>query len=515
MTSPAKTALQKTSTVTAATFGSRLLGFARDAGTAAVLGAAPLADALMAALSLPLLARRLLAEGAFNAALIPALAAAPTPEAARRVASSTLLLLSIVLLVLAALGALAMPLLILALAPGFAQGGERADLAVACGRIALLYLPLAGMAAVFGGVANGWNKVLLPALAPMAANGVALTGIAILLVQGILATPQAALVMAAFTVLAGIAQLLLMVMAARGAPAEPALNRAMLRTIDWRAARSVLRASAPALLFAGLSQFRLLGVAAVVSAVPGAVSALNYAQRLVDLPLGLVGASAGAVLVPLLAVGARTSGARDAGREATGAALAALALALPAATGLALLAEPIVTVLYQRASFTAQDTAATAVLLTALAAALPAQGLERVLCATAMSHGLVRPVERIGLLSLFGCVLLALGLGALFGPAGAAAAIAVSASASALAMGRVLVRRGHLRVDDALMRALGPLVAGCLFMAAAVAAAAAGWAAPEAGSLAALSRLAALVGLGMAVFGLVWLAGRRLLRGAA
>ena len=501
--------LAKTSTVSAATLGSRLLGFARDAGTAAVLGAGPLADALMAALSLPLLARRLLAEGAFNAALIPALATSPAPQTARRLAGATLVLLSVLLVGLAALAALAMPLLIRVLAPGFETGGARADLAVACGRIAVLYLPLAGAAAVFGAVANGWQRVLLPALAPMAANMVVLSAVAVLLVRGSVASPQAALVMAASTVLAGCAQLGLMMLAARSTPAMP--GRGRLTGDDWRAARAVLRASAPALLFAGLSQFRLLSVAAVVSAVPGAVSALNYAQRLVDLPLGLVGASAGAVLVPLLVMGARTAG-RDAAREATGAALATLTLALPAATGLALLAEPIVTVLYQRASFTAQDTAATALLLAALAAALPAQGLERVLCATAMSHGLARPVERIGLASLLGCGLLAFALGALFGPVGAAAAVAVSASLSVLTTGWLLVRRGHLRIDAALARGLLPLVGGCLLMAGAVAGAQAGWPAPEAGTLAGLMRLAALVALGMALFALAWLAGRHLLR---
>lgn len=499
--------LARTSTVSAATLGSRLLGFARDAGTAAVLGAGPLADALMAALSVPLLARRLLAEGAFNAALIPALSRAEGEGAGggRRLARATLLLLTGLLAGLAVAGAVFMPWFIQVLAPGFSLGGERADLAIACGRIALLYLPLAGAAAVYGAVANGAHRVLLPALAPLTANAVVLVAIVGLLAGGLVATAQAALVVAGFTVLAGIAQLVLMICAARGAPTAPEGDTGRA---DWRASLGVLRASAPALLFAGLSQVRLLLAAAVVSSVPGSVAALNYAQRLVDLPLGLVGASAGAVLVPLLASGAAKG---DKAQHATGAALAAFALAFPAGLGLLMLAEPIVTVLYQRASFTAEDTLLTSGLLQMLALSLPAQGLERVLCATAMSHGLERPVERIGLGSLVLALVLAVPAFHLFGPEGAAGAVAASALASALAMLGLLVRRGHLALTGATLRQGVTLLVAGGAMAGLVALASAFWPASAAGTLLGLARLGCLVGVGMAAYGGVWLMGRAML----
>lgn len=499
--------LARTSTVSAATLGSRLLGFARDAGTAAVLGAGPLADALMAALSLPLLARRLLAEGAFNAALIPALSRAEGTGTGGggRLARACLIVLTVLLAGLALVGAVFMPWLIQVLAPGFTLGGERADLAIACGRIALLYLPLAGAAAVYGAVANRAHRVLLPALAPLTANAVVLVAIVALLAAGLVATAQAALVMAGFTVLAGIAQLVLMIRAAQGAPAAPG---GAVERVDWQASLGVLRASAPALLFAGLSQVRLLLAAAVVSSVPGSVAALNYAQRLVDLPLGLVGASAGAVLVPLLASRAAKD---DKAQHATGAALAAFALAFPAGLGLLLLAEPIVTVLYQRASFTAEDTVLTAGLLQMLALSLPAQGLERVLCATAMSHGLTHPVERIGLASLLLALALAVPAFHLFGPEGAAGAVAASALASALAMLGLLVRRGHLALTGATLRQGATLLVAGGAMAGLVAAASAFWPAPAAGTLLGLVRLGCLVGVGMAAYGGVWLLGRAML----
>lgn len=502
---PHRSLIARTSAVSAATLGSRVLGFARDVGTAAVLGAGPLADALMAALSLPLLARRLLADGAFNGAMLPALAGARDDIQAASIANATLALLGGLLTGLALLGALAMPVIMWVLAPGFSTGGERADLAIACGQIAIFYLPLAGAAAVLGGIANADHRVLMPALGPMLANAVVLVAIAFLLLEGWVATPAAAMVMAACAVISGIAQVMLMMAAARGAPAALRLKAGFA----WAAARRVLRASGPALLFAGLPQLRLLIVAAVVSSVPGAVSALNYAQRLIDLPLGLVGASAGAVLIPLLTSG----GATRPGVETARAALAALAFALPAATGLLVLAEPIIAVLYQRGSFTAQDTANTALLLGALAFALPAQGLEKIFCAAAMSHGLTREAERAGLVSLANAAVLAVGLGLGIGPAAGACAVALSACYGALRLALVLIGAGQLALDGAVLRQARGLALACLAMAGVVLGLSWLWPAPGGGFGAAL-RLAVLVAAGMATYGALWLVLRRAARAA-
>ncbi|MDI4664895.1 virulence factor MviN [Xanthobacter autotrophicus] len=492
--------LARTSIVSAATLSSRILGFVRDAATAAVLGAGPAADALVASLALPLLARRLLSEGAFNLAFIPALARAESddPDAPRRLARATLALLLGTLLAFALLAALFMPLVIRLLAPGFEPGGARADVAILCGRVAVLYLPFAGLAAIYGGVANGAYRVLLPALAPVAANLTVLAVIAVLLLRGLMESDTAALAIAAATVAAGGAQLGLMMVAARGCPATPG---PVAGGWPWRKALGVIRAAAPALLFAGLSQFRLIIIAAAVSASPGAVAALNYAQRLMDLPLGLVGASAGAVLVPALLRKSALSGAAADVPEAVGrAVLAALAFALPAATGLAVLADPIVITLFQRGSFDAGDARLTGALLAVLALSLPAQGLERILSAAASTSGRVKMAERVALGSLAVCLLSAFALGLGFGPQAAAGAAALSAVASILVLGGLLVRAGALCFSRAvLLSALG-LLAASLLMAGCVAALAAFWAAPE-GQLAAALRLAGLVGAGAAMYG--------------
>ncbi|MEP9375546.1 lipid II flippase MurJ [Aquabacter sp. CN5-332] len=500
MSSSPRSLIAKTSAVSAATLGSRLLGFARDMGTAAVLGAGPLADALMASLSLPLLARRLLAEGAFNAALLPALAAAPDDERAAASANATLVLLCMILLGFAVVGALAMPILMLVLAPGFSFDGERADLASACGRIALFYLPLAGAAAVLGGIANAAHRVFLPALAPALGNAVVLFAIAAIILEGLVATPTAALVMAACAVLAGIAQLALMIAAARKAPASIRISAGF----DWPAARAVLRASRPALLLAGLPQMRIVLLAVVVSAHPGAVAALNYAQRLIDLPLGLVGASAGAILVPLLTTGAGGTGR---GVETARAVLSALGFALPAATGLIMLADPIITVLYQRGSFTAENAHFTAFLLTALAFTLPAQGLEKVLGAAAMSHGFGRQVEGIALVSLLNTMAFAVGFGIGFGPGGGAFGIAIPACVSVARLWILLSSRGHLVFDRAAKRQVLGMVLGCFLLAVVVLFLLVIWIEPEGTFLLAV-RLGVLVAAGMATYGAVWFAFR-------
>lgn len=612
--------LGRTSVVSAATLSSRVLGFARDAATAAILGAGPVADALTAALALPLLARRLLAEGAFNLALIPALARAEREAAGapRAVASAALLLLAGTLLVLSALAAVFMPQLIRLLAPGFTPDGPRADVAVLCGRVGVLYLPLSGLAAIYGGVANNAQRVLLPALAPVAANLTVLAVIAALLLDHQVASDTAAFAIAVATVVAGISQWLLMMRAARGCPAAPQWSgllallrpgshgaagaqrvagdalppvlRADVREADqeesphapgddctpqpsaarrataqrrvagshapeaearvsgipgadgaaaaaasfradtrtpWRVAIGVLRAASPALLFAGLSQFRLIIAAALASGSEGAVAALNYAQRLVDLPLGLVGASAGAVLVPLLArhaaqrasapaePGAARSllepaeGHRQAALAASNGMLTALAFALPAAVGLAVLAEPIVTVLFQRGAFDAHDTALTAKLLAVLALALPAQGLERILSATAATVGLVQAAERIALASLVVC----LGCGALgvagYGPLGAAAGVALSAVLSVGVFVGLLAHRQALALPARMSATLAGLALAAGLMGGTVALAAQLWPVPATGTVPAILRLGALVGLGVVVYGLCGLALKR------
>lgn len=488
--------LARASIVSAATLASRLLGFVRDAATAAVLGAGPVADALVAALALPLLARRLLSEGAFNLAFIPTLARAEGEgrDAARRLSTATLLLLFGTLAAFAAVAAAFMPQVIGVLAPGFERGGERADIAVLCGRVAVLYLPFAGLSAIFGGVANGAHRVLLPALAPVVANVTVLAVIAALVLDSLVASDAAAFAIAAATVAAGVAQLALMMRAARGCPAAPA---PMVGALPWRAARGVMRTAFPALLLAGMGQFRLLLVAAAVSVSPGAVAALNYAQRLLDLPLGLVGASAGAVLMPALL----SRGGAGPAPEAAGRALvAALAFALPAAVGLAVLAHPIVVTLFQRGSFDAGDAQLTGLLLAVLAVSLPAQGLERILSAAASAAGLMVAAERIALVSLGLCLLAAFGLGAAFGPVAAAGAVAVSAFCSILALGLVLVRGGALAFSAPVLLLAGGLLLASLVMGGGVALLAAAWAVPE-GAFAAAVRLAGLVAAGMALYG--------------
>lgn len=507
ISSPESGLAARTSWVSAATLASRVMGFARDAATAALLGVGPVADALTAALALPLLARRLLAEGAFNLAFIPALARAEREgeAAARALALTLLVLMGGLLLALAGVAIVLMPGLIRLLAPGFVPEGDRAAVAILCGRVAVLYLPLAGLSALYGGIANAAHRVVLAALAPFAANLTVLSVIFVLLIQGELGSDTAAQGIAGATVAAGVSQWLLMRRAARGCPAVPRLCAGGIAALPWRGGLAVLRAASPVLLFAGLSQFRLMIAAATASGSEGAVAALNYAQRLIDLPLGLVGASAGAILVPLLV--RRAAQGQAAGAAATGALVTALAFALPAAAGLAVLAHPIVVVLFQRGAFDSQDAELTARLLMILALALPAQGLERVLSATAAAVGLVRGAERIALGSLALCLLAAAAGVALAGPPGAALGVVASAYGSLAVLVAVLARRRALALDGRAFAAMAGLAAAAGLMGGAVAGAAHLW--PVAEGAAGALRLAALVGLGVAVYGVVALGLKR------
>ena len=165
--------LRKVSSVGAATLVSRVLGFVRDALMAAVLGAGPLADAFVAAFQLPNLARRLLAEGALNAAFVPAwltLRAEAGPDAARAFTTRVFGTLAALLLVLAALAALLMPQVIGLIAPGFAPQDARFALAVGWARWTVGYVVLAGLVAVLAGVLNANGRVGAAAALPIAFN---------------------------------------------------------------------------------------------------------------------------------------------------------------------------------------------------------------------------------------------------------------------------------------------------------------------------------------------------------
>lgn len=490
--------LRHASTVAGLTLASRVLGFARDAAVAALFGAGAVADAAVAGLAVPQLARRLLSEGALNAAVVPGLIdaeGAAGGEEARARGAAALALITAAASLLALLMAVLMPLVIALLAPGFDWDGERAAGAVLVGRLAIVCLPLMAAAGVLAAIANASGRATMPAFAPVLSN------IAVLLVLGVvfLAPESRALAwLAAASVAGALAQIALMIAAVKGSRLAPhGVSRSAL-IAALRPAWPMLAQSGPSLLASALPQLRFLVAGAAASGTVGGVAALFYAGRLIELPLGVVGASTGAVLLPLLAAQARSSP----GSAGTRAAEAALALTLPAGLGLMVLAEPIVVVLFKRGAFDADAVAATSYVLALLALALPVQAVEKILAAIAFAHGEGRLATRAGLAALLAGGLTGFVLADPLGVAGPALGIVVSSAVGLAALALGLARRGLLRFDEAARRRLPRLGVAALAMALAVLGAASLMAAPLAEhGLKGLAALAASILLGVAIYG--------------
>ncbi|MES2196353.1 MAG: murein biosynthesis integral membrane protein MurJ [Pseudomonadota bacterium] len=445
-------------TVSSGTLASRLLGFVRDAILAALLGTGAVADAFLVAFQGVNVVRRLLTEGALNASLVPAwlrVREAEGTAAAAAFAGSVLGTVSAALVVAAALIGLLMPLVISALAPGFAATATL-QLAVDDARLMLPYLAFAGPVTVMMALLNAQGRFALTAFSPLLFN-IALIAVMAALLVWRQDAGFAALVVAATVGLAGLLQLLILV-SHGGGIAMP------LRISFDPPMRGFLGKAVPGMIASAGPQLLILGGAIIASSTPSAVSWLYFANRLIELPLGIVGVAMGAVLVPELTRGVR---ANDSGAiahaESRGLELS-VGLALPATLGLMALSEPIVRLLFQHGAFTPADTAATAWALMWLALGLPAHVLIKALSPAFFAREDTRTPLWATLKGFAVAIVLAVVLGHLYGASGIAAAISCGAWSSALS----LILRGAatfgFSIDTGARRRLPRIVTAALAM---------------------------------------------------
>ncbi len=346
------------------TMFSRILGFVRDIMIAAYLGTGPVAEAFLVAFSLPNMFRRFFAEGAFNMAFVPMFSKKlEGGDDARTFARDAFTGLATILIVFTLLATVFMPFLVMAMASGF-LGDERFDLAVDYGRIAFPYILFISLAALLSGVLNATGRFVAAAAAPVLLN---LIFVAAILLGNRLGWPVGD-TLAWAVPLAGIAQLVLVWIAA---------SRAGFRLIPRRPRmtpdlKRLAIIAAPAALAGGVVQINLLVGRQVASFYDGAIAWLSYADRLYQLPLGVVGIAIGVVLLPDLSRRLRAgdlAGGRDAFNRACE---LSLALTIPAAVALMVIPLPLVSVLFQRGAFGADDAAATALAVAVYGLGLPA-----------------------------------------------------------------------------------------------------------------------------------------------
>ncbi|WP_195819599.1 murein biosynthesis integral membrane protein MurJ [Roseobacter sp. MH60115] len=353
------------------TLMSRILGFVRDAMILALLGTGPLYQAYVVAFRLPNMFRRFFAEGAFNMAFVPMfskrLEGGEDPDG---FASDAFAGLATVLIGLTLVAMAAMPWLIYALASGFA-GQEQFGLSVEFGRIAFPYVLFISLAALLSGMLNASGRFAAAAAAPVLLNVFLIGAMAAAVWLG--GDVARALIWA--IPVAGVAQFVLLWIAVRKAgfalkPQRPRLTPAM---------RRLIRVAIPAALAGGVVQVNLLVGQQVASYFDKAVGWLFAADRLYQLPLGVVGIAVGVVLLPDLS--RRLQARDDTGAKSalSRAAEISLALTIPAAVALMIIPFPLVSVLFERGAATVDDTAAIAVAVAIYGLGLPAFVLQKIL----------------------------------------------------------------------------------------------------------------------------------------
>jgi putative peptidoglycan lipid II flippase len=435
---------------------SRVLGFGRDMLIAALIGTGPIADAFFVALKLPNLFRRLFGEGAFNAAFIPAFSGLLHTEgvgAAKQFAQEAFAVMAFWLGIMTILGEIFMPELMVVLAPGFADDPSKFALAVSLSRITFPYLVLICLAALVSGVLNGLEKFTAASASYVLFNVVSITCM-------IWMTPYVPTVGHALSwgvTISGVAQLGLLMMAVqRGGMAlrvpRPRLTPQM---------RLLMRRMAPGLVGAGVTQLNLTVDVIIASLLPpGTVSVLYFADRVQQLPLGVIGTAVGTALLPLLSRQVRAGEAAAAISTLNRAVEYGLFLTLPAALALIVCANPIMMVLFGRGAFDMESVRLSSQSLAAYALGLPAFVLVKVLAPAFFARGDTSMPVRIGV----GSVALNLCLNLVFmvplAHIGPALATSLAAICNVAGLATVLMRRGHFVTDAQLRRR-------CLGMAAA------------------------------------------------
>jgi putative peptidoglycan lipid II flippase len=447
-------------TVSVGTLLSRLLGFARDAMIAALLGAGPVADAFLAAFQLINVVRRLLTEGALNAALVPAWLRVREAEgalAAAGFAGRVLGTLSASLILATALIGLLMPFVMTALAPGFA-GQVTLQLAVDDARLMLPYLAFAGPVTVMMALMNAQHRFALTAFSPLLFN-IALISVTALLLVWRPDETYAALMIASTVGAAGLLQLMILVLRNGGDRLASPLRISFDAEI-----RGFLRKAAPGMIASSGPQLLIVTGAIVASASPSSVSWLYFANRLIELPLGLVGVAMGTVLVPELTRHLRSDDQKTTMHAQSRSLELAVGLALPATLGLIVLSEPVVRMLFEHGAFTATDTAATARALMLLALGLPAHVLVKALSPAFFARDDTFTPLLATLKGLAVAIVLAVVLGHVYGAAGIAASIACGAWSSATTLIRHGAVNSGFSIDDAARGRLPRIVLAALAM---------------------------------------------------
>lgn len=454
------TILKASSVIGGLTLVSRLFGFVRDMLLSRILGAGLAADAFFVAFRLPNLFRRLFAEGAFSAAFVPMFSKhlhGPGGRAeGERFAGHVLAVFVPLLLLFTALLEIFMPALVWVMASSYQDVPGKFELTVQLTRIAFPYLMLVSLVSLLSGILNSLSRFAAAAAAPILLN--------ICLIGGVLfirTPPEAtAMSLAVAVSIAGIVQFVWLLWAVKRAGIDLRLRWPRLTPDVRQLGRVIL----PATFGAGIYQLSQLIDTFFVTRLPqGSISYLNYADRLNQLPLGVIGIALGTAILPALSRYIGQDNRAEANRVQAQAIELAMLLTVPAAVGLGVCAWPLVSAFYVGGKFSLADAAITAQVLAALVSGLPAYVLVKVLTPGYFARGDTRTPVKTAAASLALNVVLILLLIPKYGLVGMAIATPLSSWFNCFLLYYFLHKRGHFHVPLKVAKRIGAqLVAAAL-----------------------------------------------------
>ena len=443
--------LRSVATVGSFTIGSRLTGFVRETLMASLLGASAVSDAFIIAIKLPSIFRRILAEGAMNAAFVPLFSGILTSEgreSAKSFAEEIFAILTLVLLGLVILIECFLPSLMPIFAPGFKHTPDRMAYAIEFSRITFPFIFLISLTALYSGILNSFEKFAAVASSPMMGNMALIVTVYIFL-WGV--NSDVGLAFSAAILVCGIVQLLWVVI--------PLARRGfVLKWIKPRWSGRVqhfFKLMTPAAFGSGVVQLSIFIDTLIASLLPtGSISYIHYADRLSQLPLSVLGTAISTALLPLLSKQIQACNYQGAKESQNLALEYALLFTLPATLGLIFLAEPLVRIIFEHRAFQAASTLPTARTLMAFASGLPAYVLIKIFTTSFFARQDTKTPVLVAMFSVILNVVISLFLLKTFQHVGIALATSLSAWMNALLLGIVLRHRRALQFNRRFQRFL-------------------------------------------------------------
>lgn len=431
-----------------ATFGgltlvSRVTGFLRDMVLASYLGAGAVSDAFVVAFKLPNLFRSLFAEGAFTSAFVPLFSQKLVAEGKKRsifFAAQAISVLVLFVGVFVLLFELLMPWVVEVLAPGFSSEPEKMELATQLCRITFPFLLLISLVSFQGGILNSFEKFAAPATAPIILNLMMIFSVFLFVPF----TPTPAHGFALGITTAGLFEVFWLRYFLRRLDIKIHPYLHIKKILQNPEIKTLFKRIAPGVVGAGIYQINMAVDTILVSLVgTGAISWLYYANRLQQLPLGVIGAAISVALLPILSKCLKEQQTDEARRTQDKAVEYGLLLSLPAAVLLIVLAEPIVCLLFQHGKFLPEDAVKTAYAVIAYSVGLPCYVMTKALMPNFFARGdTVTPVKYSAVVFITNLVFILL-LMHTYGHIGIACATTIAAFVSLLQYVIGLKKRGY------------------------------------------------------------------------